>query len=304
MCLVAYVYGVSVMSNSPANLPLDGLLDLACRDGVDIRPTLLRVLTDLYVQKPTHSAQEEAQYVELAQRLIDAVDAPTRDAVTARLSDYASAPRSILSLLAQVSGRTAAGAPALAIANPSAEDDLVEAFFAANSQERRLILTNLDVTTSTAPRRPLPTSSEVVRRLENAALSRNPGEFGRILERALGIGHTLAERVTRDHSGEPIVVAARALGMKVDVLQRIMLFLNPAVGLSVERVYDLVSLYEDITPAAADRMMAIWRVSGGEKQPTYEPATFDDEKRGARPAATAVQRRPMAQPGRITINRR
>ena len=36
--------------------PLDGLVDLACRDGVDIRPTLLRVLTDLYVQKPTHSA--------------------------------------------------------------------------------------------------------------------------------------------------------------------------------------------------------------------------------------------------------
>jgi uncharacterized protein (DUF2336 family) len=283
------------MSNSPANFPLDGLLDLACRDGVDIRPTLLRVLTDLYVQKPTHSAQEEAQYVELAQGLIDAVDAPTRDAVTARLSGYAGAPRSILARLA--------GAPATATANPSVEDGLVETFFAANSHERRLILTNLDVTNA-APRRPLPASSEVVRRLETAALSRNPGEFGRILERALGIGRALAERVTRDHSGEPIVVAARALGMKVDVLQRIMLFLNPAVGLSVERVYDLVSLYEDITPATADRMMGIWRASGGEKQPTYEAVAYDDEKRGARRAATAMQRRPMAQPGRITINRR
>jgi hypothetical protein len=91
--------------------------------------------------------------------------------------------------------------------------------------------------------------------------------------------------------------------MKVDVLQRIMLFLNPAVGLSVERVYDLVSLYEDMTPATADRMMGIWRASGGEKQPTYEAVAYDDEKRGAR-AATAMQRRPMAQPGRITINRR
>ena len=46
-----------------AYTPLDGLVDLACRDGVDIRPTLLRVLTDLYVQRPTHSADEETQYV-------------------------------------------------------------------------------------------------------------------------------------------------------------------------------------------------------------------------------------------------
>ena len=41
--------------------PLDSLFDLACRDGVDIRPTLLRVVTDLEVQTPTHSADEETQ---------------------------------------------------------------------------------------------------------------------------------------------------------------------------------------------------------------------------------------------------
>ncbi len=71
---------------SSAYPPLDGLVDLACRDGVDIRPTLLRVLTDLYVQKTTHSADEEIQYVELALGLIDAVDAPTCAAVAASLS--------------------------------------------------------------------------------------------------------------------------------------------------------------------------------------------------------------------------
>ncbi|MGB9045593.1 MAG: DUF2336 domain-containing protein, partial [Pseudolabrys sp.] len=53
---------------------LDSLVDLACRDGVDIRPTLLRVVTDLYVQKPVHGAEEENQFVELALGLIDAVD--------------------------------------------------------------------------------------------------------------------------------------------------------------------------------------------------------------------------------------
>ena len=58
------------------NLPnLNGLLELANRDGVDIRPTLLRVMTDLYVQKAQHSDQEEQHFTELALRLIDLVDA-------------------------------------------------------------------------------------------------------------------------------------------------------------------------------------------------------------------------------------
>src|SRR5450756_1909727 len=117
------------MAKSSAYPPLDSLVDLACRDGVDIRPTLLRVLTDLYVQKPAHSAEEETQYVELARGLIDAVDAAT-----------------------------------LAI----------------------------------AARRLAPASSEVIRRLENAALQRNPGEFSRMLERALGQVPADAERIARD----------------------------------------------------------------------------------------------------------
>ena len=37
---------------------LEGLDSLARRDGVDIRPTLVRVLTDLYVQKPSHTVDE------------------------------------------------------------------------------------------------------------------------------------------------------------------------------------------------------------------------------------------------------
>ena len=49
----------------------DGLMTLSRREGVDIRPTLLRVLTDLYVQASAHTAEEEQQFVELASRLID-----------------------------------------------------------------------------------------------------------------------------------------------------------------------------------------------------------------------------------------
>ncbi|HEX5471324.1 MAG TPA: hypothetical protein VFW73_05535, partial [Lacipirellulaceae bacterium] len=92
------------MVNSSAYSPLDGLLDLACRDGVDIRPTLLRVLTDLYIQKPAHTADEETQYVELAVGLIDSVDAATRAVVAARLNAYPGAPATVLQRLSSAAG--------------------------------------------------------------------------------------------------------------------------------------------------------------------------------------------------------
>jgi hypothetical protein len=279
------------MAKSSEYPPLDSLVDLACRDGVDIRPTLLRVLTDLYVQKPAHSAEEETQYVELARGLIDAVDAATLAIVAARLSAYPAAPAAILGRLVSPSAQPAAQPPTQTEAKPTVRNDLLELFFAANSEERCLILTNLDVAAETAARRPAPASSEVIRRLENAALQRNPGEFSRMLERALGISQELAERIARDPSGEPIVVAARALGMTAAVLQRILLFLNPAIGQSVERVYDLARLYDELTPAAAERMLTIWRQAGGRSRPPHEPVHWDDERRDARSLSTPARYR-------------
>src|ERR1700744_1963480 len=126
----------------PSNFPpLDSLVDLACRDGVDIRPTLLRVATDLYVQKPTHNAAEETQYVELALGLIEAVDAPTRAVVAARLSVYPAAPVAILAMLGGPSPQPRAQASAPPKVSIKPKNELVESFFAADSEERRLILT-------------------------------------------------------------------------------------------------------------------------------------------------------------------
>jgi uncharacterized protein (DUF2336 family) len=73
----------------------DGLMTLSRREGVDIRPTLLRVLTDLYVQTSTHNFDEERQFVELTSRLIDDVDDATRAAVRSRLATYPNTPREI-----------------------------------------------------------------------------------------------------------------------------------------------------------------------------------------------------------------
>jgi uncharacterized protein (DUF2336 family) len=276
--------------------PLDGLVDLACRDGVDIRPTLLRVLTDLYVQKPVHSAQEETQYVELALGLIDAVDGTTRAAVAAILSAYPAAPAAIVGKLAGTGPMARPQTTAESGPRPASNAELVELFFTADAGDRRLILANLDVVAEPAARRPAPASGEVVRRLESAALRSNAGEFSRILERALGITRALADRIVGDHSGEPIVVAAKALGMKAAVLQRILLFLNPMVGQSVERVFDLARLFDELSPAAADRMAAIWRHSGGRPQAAHEPMLWDDERRDARALSSPVRR--YAEPGR------
>ena len=275
------------MMKSPAYPLLDGLVDLACRDGVDIRPTLLRVLTDLYIQKPTHSADEEAQYVELALGLIEAVDEPTRAAVVARLSNYPGAPAAILRKLnADPPPSSAASARREAEA-----ENLIETFFVAGSDERRLILGNLDTAANAPARQPAPASSEVIRLLETAAMQHNTGEFSRTLARALGIGPALAERAARDRSGEPIVVAAKALGMTAAVLQRILLFLNPAIGQSVEQVHDLSRFFDELRPAAAERMMAIWRKSGVASKPQYEAAHYDDEQRGARSVSSPAQHR-------------
>src|SRR6201996_2418789 len=84
------------MTTAPMFPGFDGLMTLSKREGVDIRPTLLRVLTDLYVQARSHSAEEARQFVELTSRLIDEVDDATRAAVRARLAIYPATPPEIL----------------------------------------------------------------------------------------------------------------------------------------------------------------------------------------------------------------
>src|SRR5437868_2453064 len=83
------------MTAAPLFPGFDGLMTLSRREGVDIRPTLLRVLTDLYVQTNDHTHDEERQFAELASRLLDEVDDATRAAVRARLAIYPRTPREI-----------------------------------------------------------------------------------------------------------------------------------------------------------------------------------------------------------------
>jgi hypothetical protein len=86
---------------SPSIPNLEGLDDLARLRGVDTRPTLARVLTDLYVQKPAHTLDEETHYTELVLRLLDAVDVATRAIVAHKLATYPAAPRAVVLRLAR-----------------------------------------------------------------------------------------------------------------------------------------------------------------------------------------------------------
>src|SRR5712671_5678996 len=79
---------------------LEGLFNLN-QQGIDIRPTLLRVITDQYLQTSVHTTDEERQFTELAMRLLDETEIATRAAVAKRLAPHVYAPRPIILQLAR-----------------------------------------------------------------------------------------------------------------------------------------------------------------------------------------------------------
>jgi hypothetical protein len=313
------------MTEPSQNFALNGLVELSNRTGADIRPTLLRVMTDLYVQKPAHSEKEEAEYTRMALKLIDHVDAKTRAMIAGKIVSYPNAPAAVRQRLlkdhivckapeepAKESAQPAKE-PAEKTAKPPAKEatkpaaallpkgkaaalELNELFFTSTAEERRLILLNLPYA-PIAPAEQLGAVSaqSAVQKLEAAALANQTERFARDLGRALSISLTQALRLTHDPGGEPIVVAASALRMPAAVLQRILLCLNPAISRSVQRVYDLALLHEELKAASALRLIAIWQAADREeKKPVAStpvpipraPQQAADERTRAAPLVT------------------
>ena len=266
----------------------DGLTDLSKRSGIDMRPTLLRALTDLYVHRLSHSADEERHYTELALRMLEAVDVPTRVAVAKRFAQYQRPPLRVLQWLArdlpmvagelrghpllQVpafiprdSGAAAVGSPEIDLVggeqsapqlgeavDAAAATELNELFFTATTIERRLILLNMHVVDPNPTLRSrVVANSSIGQELEGALLTGKREQFAARLAQALRIPHEQARRIANDELGEPVLVAAKTLALRRDVLYRILMFVNPAVGHSVERVHTLASLYDALEARAA-----------------------------------------------------
>ncbi len=234
---------------------LDGLMTLSRREGVDIRPTLLRVLTDLYVQTKNHTRDEERQFVELAWRLIDEVDDATRAAVRARLAIYPATPREIAwklqlsqvtaeqpyssqhgqpqpgdtfeldpaSDLEIVSESEAPIAPDISAPMPilSMQPDdaakLIEMFVAADSKHRAQILHGL-TDTPLKPSTPVDPrrAARAIVTLEKASFSADMPRFEAELADALILTARVAAQIASDPGGEPLACALKKLGMTAE----------------------------------------------------------------------------------------
>ncbi|MDQ8728563.1 DUF2336 domain-containing protein [Bradyrhizobium sp. LHD-71] len=287
-------------------------MNLAKREGVDIRPTLLRVLTDLYVQTPGHSAEEQQHYVELASRLIGQVDDATRAVVRARLAAYPDAPAEVRALLGLAEPPASLNAPnpepvaqtdprqgrttverhdTKLTMQPSDAASIDEMFTRATPAERIQILRNLE----SSPLRPAARieprrAGRAVAALERAAFARDQTAFAAELSDILLLPASSGERIVADASGEPLACAAKALAMPSDVFQRVLLFLKPEWGASVISVFRLARLYDSLSEHAALIMLSVWRGAMlAHMRAKYRPTLHDDERRRARAAPSAVQ---------------
>ncbi|MBR1177630.1 DUF2336 domain-containing protein [Bradyrhizobium sp. KB893862 SZCCT0404] len=301
----------------------DGLMTLSRREGVDVRPTLLRVLTDLYVQTRVHSDDEQRQFIELATRLIDQVDDATRAAIKAKLAIYPQTPVPILQKLGLVAAqegrrvplareipappvapapaRTPTDAELRMAANmamqPKDAAEIHDMFFRAAASERALILQNLAQTPlKAAPRIPTVRAKRAIQILEMAAIAGDVDSFTLELGDSLILPSRVAAQIVDDAGGEALAVAARALDMPSPNFQRILLFFKPAIGTSVNEVYRLSRLYDRLDDRSALVMLAAWRGSTlAVTRAKYQSSLHDGERQRAR--AGASQTRPGVQPG-------
>jgi hypothetical protein len=318
------------MTTTPLFPGFDGLMTLSRREGVDIRPTLLRVLTDLYVQANAHSGEEERQFVELTSRLIDQVDDATRAAVRARLAIYPGTPAEIsrklglkpltpdrrVPLAYDLPASPSAAPPVKALSEaqlrmasnlsmqPKDAAEINDMFFLASAGERALILYDLPETPLRASARiPPARAARAIETLEMAAFAADVENFTLELGETLILPSRVAAQVVNDPGGEPLACAAKALNMPSAVFQRVLLFLNPEFGSSVNYVYRVSRLYDKLSERSALIMLAAWRGSTmAVTRAKYQPGLYDDEHHRARSAP--AQTRPAAQsPGAVPRTR-
>ncbi|MGA8423444.1 MAG: hypothetical protein WB691_27390, partial [Pseudolabrys sp.] len=99
---------------------------------------------------------------------------------------------------------------------------------------------------------------------------------------------------------------AKAIGMKLDVLQRILFFLNPAIGQSARRIYELTHLFDELSADSAEYMLTIWRTNT-RRHSVHAAVYWNDERPNLRPTPKSAPRitvETAARPARSKINER
>ncbi len=254
--------------------------------GADVTARLLLALTGLYVQRLNHTAEEQQQYTELALGLIDKAGGAARAAVAMRLQRHPDAPAAVMERLGTTQFSPDGRQPGPVPDHPHVENDPLacrqsestpepptpaaaapqpasitlefgDAFFAAALPERLRMLSLI------AGAGAVETAPENGRRfhvrIDIAAGRGRAGAFSRDFEQLIDAPGSLCERIFNDPSGEPMVIAAKATGMPVAVLQRVLLLAIPATNHSVARVHELTELYHGLNSNTARDLLAVWR---------------------------------------------
>jgi hypothetical protein len=171
---------------------------------------------------------------------------------------------------------------------------IAAAFLRADEKTRLDALASL--TLSGRPAALLPTKVagiDIGRALESAALHRRTAQFANLVGEALTLSPDVAARLVEDSGGEAIVAALRALDIDSELVLRIMLFLNPQIGVSVTRVFALSSLYDQLDRHVALQLVAGWQdldpVDVATRPPRHVAATAVDGALRARSDTTAAR---------------
>jgi hypothetical protein len=180
---------------------------------------------------------------------------------------------------------------------PKDAAEINDMFSRASASERALILHNLqDTPLRAAARIPAARARRAVETLEMAAFAEDVENFTLELGETLILPWRVATQLVNDPGGEPLACAAKALAMPGPVFQRVLLFLKPDFGSSVQTVYRLSRLYERLSERSALVMLAAWRgATMAATRAKFRPGLYDDERNRARAASAPV--RPAVQPG-------
>ncbi|MCS0494210.1 DUF2336 domain-containing protein [Ancylobacter sp. MQZ15Z-1] len=133
-------------------------------------------------------------------------------------------------------------------------------YLAASPEDRALIIARL-VTLPPLPmaERVAPASAETTEALLQAARDASSGEVAQLIQKALGVSEANAVRIVDDPSGQALAVAARALGLSFAVLSRVLFRLHPVAGRSAAEMTRLADMFDSLTGAGAQHLVASWR---------------------------------------------
>ncbi|MBZ0217913.1 MAG: DUF2336 domain-containing protein [Fimbriimonadaceae bacterium] len=156
---------------------------------------------------------------------------------------------------------------------------------------------------------------EALQGLAALLTSQRLNEFQIFLAQMLGISRRLAMRITSDPGGEPFAIACKAAAFPGNAFTTLLLLYNPQVSQSVQRVYALSDLYEELSSDVCWTFMEMWNhqdrteLTGSDldlKPAIHEPVA--DRKGAPRvstaPEPTQVQAPTLPQPKRAVFGRR